>query len=116
MSKIYGIDTSKDYTLIDVRDAIVECFTLAHKKILEQDLGEFASVMEKQNFERLKAMNILKMVRAVFQKLGANFNNPARQDLIRVCDELSEIARRYRGEKIIKKHYLEIMKLLEKFD
>ena len=114
MSKIYGVDTTKDYTLVDIRNAIIECFTQAHKKILEQELNEFVSTMDKQNFERLKEMNVYKLVHDLFKKIGGDFNKPKKQDLISICDELAKIAKKYRGERIISKHYSEIMQLLEK--
>lgn len=114
MTKIYGVDNTQPFTTIDVRDAIIECFVQAHNEILDKDLKDFSQMMSQESYEGLKTMNIKKMIHGVFDELGEDFNNPSKEALIKVCDKLAEFSRQFRSPEIIKKHYNEIMGLVNK--
>ena len=114
MTIIYGVDTDKPTTILMVRDAIIECFTQAHKQVLEKDLCDFKGCMKPEDFENLKKINMTQLIQSFFKEMGAKFEEPAKQDLINLCDKLAEYAKKYRSPEIIKKHYGEIMILMEK--
>ncbi len=113
MAIIYGVDTSKSYGPIEVRDAIIDCFTEAHSEILEKDIDEFAAGINSEDVEKIKNISVKLMVKNYFNETGDNFENPTKESLIAVCDKLAEFARNFRADEIIKKHYREIMQLVE---
>jgi len=109
--KIYCVDTSKEVTPIMVRDAIIECFIMAHAEILEM-MKEFQEFKTKKEFEDMKQLDIRLLVEKQFQELDLDFSNPTKQDLIDVVAKLSEHATNFRKPDVIKKHYNEIMVLI----
>lgn len=115
MSKIYGVDLSKKITPLIVRDAIILCFKEAHKEVLNEmnRNNEFKSQSEKDNFQKIQVDII---VMSVFDEVGADFNNPTKMDIVKVLDGLAEFAAKFRKPEIIKKHYNEITRLVEKID
>jgi hypothetical protein len=114
MSKcIYGVDPSKKVTPIMVRNAIIRCFQNAHKEVLE-DMNknkEFNTDQERKNFERIQVDLI---VRDMFDEVGDDFENPTKEGITKVLDKLAAFASRYRKPKIIKRHYNEIMRLVNR--
>ena len=114
MSKvIYGVDSSKEVTPAMVKGAILECFSQAHSEVLElmEDYYKFSS---KEEFEKMKKMNVEFVVKSKFEEVDADFENPKKEDLTRVIDKLAELAANFREPEAIKKHYGEIMLLIEK--
>jgi hypothetical protein len=113
--KIYGIDISKKITPMMVRDAIIRCFHEAHHQILHEmkNNNEFKSVSEQESFERIQIENI---IISAFDDVKADFNNPTKEDIKRVMNELAKFSSKFRKPEIIKKHYNEIMQLVEKLD
>lgn len=114
MSIIYGVDTSRPFRPEDARDAIVECFTQAHKKILENELAAEIKNMSVEEFERIKYLNIQQLIRSYFEEIGGNYDAPDKESLVAVCDKLAEFAKRFRAEDMIEKHYSQIMQLVDK--
>lgn len=114
MTLIYGVDTDQPFTPTDVREAIIKCFVAAHKKVLEQDLGSLAEEMGKDEFEKIKKINISQLVRNFFEATYGDFEKPTKESLIAVCDRLADFAKSFRQPEIIKKHYDEIMVLVNK--
>ena len=112
---IYGIDVSKNVTPVMVRDAIFRCFLQAHKEILDQteDKTEWDSEEEKDKFREVEIKII---VENAFKKANVDYGNPSKEGLIKVIDNLAEFASRFRKPEIIKKHYDEIMVLIDKLD
>lgn len=47
-------------------------------------------------------------------KIGGDFDKPTKEDIFKVLEELKEFAKNFRNPEIIKKHYGEIMQLVEK--
>lgn len=112
MSIIYDIDTEKPYTPKDVRDAMVKCFYLAHKEVLEevdQDIN-----MPQLDKDIAHQINIEFIVKKAFEDAKANWENPTKEDIINACGNLAEFANNFRNQEIIKKHYGEIMELVNK--
>jgi len=114
MPIIYGVNTEKPITLMNVRDAIIECFKQAHAEVLEQNYKEVAGGMSEEDFGKLKELNVTQLIRNFFEEVGGDYNEPTKEMLVAVCNKLAEFARKFRGEEIIKKHYGEIMVLLDK--
>ncbi len=113
--KIYGVDPSKKVTPVMVRDAIIRCFLRAHEAVLEE-MKEYADFKSEGEMERLKKKSVEMLVRKFFEETGGDFENPTKDDLIRVCDKLAEFAANFRKPEIIKRHYGEIMKLIERLE
>ncbi|MBW2984594.1 hypothetical protein KY361_05735 [Candidatus Woesearchaeota archaeon] len=111
--KIYGIDPSKKVTPQMARDAIITCFVKAHQEILDEVKG-LAGVGTGKEFEELKFKDIKFRIKAIFDDIGRDFNNPTKGDLIKVVDRLAAYASNFRSPGIIKKHYGEIMQLINK--
>jgi hypothetical protein len=115
MVKIYCVDTTKKVTPILVRDAIIRCFKEAHTEVLKKmnENNEFKSVGERESFEKIQ-VNLI--VRSVFDNVGEDFENPTKTGIVKVLGGLAEFAAKFRKPEIIKKHYGEIMKLVEKLE
>jgi len=116
MTIIYGVDTDKPITPEQVRDAIVECFTLAHKKILEKDIGQFVDDMTVQEKKKIEEINVQLMIKSYFDEVGGDYANPTKNSIIGVCNRLAEFSKNFRNPEIIKKHYGEIMQLVDKLE
>jgi hypothetical protein len=111
--KIYCVDLSGEITPIMVRDAIIKCFTMAHSEILDM-MKEFHEFKSNEDFEEMERIDISFLVKLKFRELDLDFDNPTKKDLIAVIDKLAEYASSFRKPDIIKKHYTEIMKLIDK--
>ena len=111
---IYGVDTEKPITPENVRDAVVACFTKAHSEVLEQQMSELAQTLSTEEFEKIKKLSVSDMTRSYFGEVGGDFENPTKESIIAVCDKLAEFAKQYRSPEVIKKHYGEIMQLVNK--
>jgi uncharacterized protein YpuA (DUF1002 family) len=108
---IYGLDTSQKLTPIMVRDAILRCFILAHSETLEM-MKQYNQEINDQEFEQIRKMNMESFVKNKFEEVGADFNNPAKEDLIKVVEKLAEFSSNFRPQDIIKNHQEEIMELI----
>lgn len=109
--KIYGVDLSKGVTPIIVRDAIIVCFEYAHKEILDMmdDYTRWESDEERKKFRNLK---VKMLVKNAFKEANVDYDNPGKEELIRVIDRLAELASEFRKPEIIEKHYNEIKGLI----
>jgi hypothetical protein len=114
-SIIYDVDISKKVTSIQVRDAIIRCFLLAHKEVLN-DIKEVQHFKSKKDFENFKLLDVQLMIRKIFTDLHEDFNNPTKDSLLKVIDQLREYARNFRNPDIVNKHACEIMKLVNKLE
>ena len=112
-NEIYGIDLSKEVTSLMVRDAIIKCFIEAHSETLEEMKKDF-EFESKKEFEQMKQLNVESSVKLQFEKIGADFNNPSKGDLVKVLEGLAKFATNFRGPEAIKKHYDEIKQLINK--
>lgn len=100
---IYGVDPNSEITSIMVRDAMVECFTIAHKDCLgiEAD-NETEKVMIKEN------------VKKAFSETGGDFDAPTKESLINAAQYLKKFAQSFRDSSTIEQHFNEIKTLIEK--
>ncbi|MFH0956965.1 MAG: hypothetical protein V1813_03810 [Candidatus Aenigmatarchaeota archaeon] len=111
--KIYGVDLSEKITPMMVRDAIIICFRDAHREVLDE-LNRKRSSDSEAEIEGLKKVQIDLIVRSAFEDVKADFSNPTKEDIVKVLGELAKFASRFRKPEIIKRHYNEIMRLVEK--
>lgn len=112
-AKIYGVDPNGNVTPMMIRDAIIECFIVAHKEILDKK-DEFYSLKSKIELEAMKRQDIVMLIQEIFEENGDDFDNPTKEALLRVVAGLKKIAAKYRSEKIIERHAGEIMILIDK--
>ena len=112
---IYGVDITKKVTPIMVRDAIIECFTLAHSYVLEEEKEHF-NYESAEKFEKFKKETIIDTIKSIFEELGGDFNNPTKEDLIELVTKLEQLASMYRSREVIERHASEIMQLITKLD
>lgn len=110
---IYGVDPSKKVTSLMVRDAIIKCFTQAHKHIVD-DIKKCDESMSKEELEKMKKINTEMLVKRFFDEISGDYENPTKEDLKKICDKLAEFSTCFRRPETIKKHYGEIMQLMEK--
>lgn len=103
-SIIFGVDTSKPVTPVMARDAIVECFWAAHCGAAGFSGGD-AQVTHSYCKE---------VVNKAFDKIGGNFQNPTKVQMLEVLDELSKFSASFRDKKTIEKHHREILKIVKK--
>ena len=112
---MYGVDFSKKITPIVVRDAIVTCLKQAHKEILDL-MDEYAEWESEEERERFRDFEIELIVKNAFKEANVDYNNPRKEDLIKVLDSLAKLASRFRKPEIIRKHYNEIKQLIERIE
>ena len=109
MTTIYGVDTTKPYSCIDVRDAIIKCFNKAHKQVLKDALKTSSD----EEVLKLGEGKTEALVQDYFEQINGDYNNPTKKDLIKVCEKLKEFARYFRDKEVIEKHHREIVALIE---
>ena len=110
---IYGVDVTKKVTSIMVRDAIIRCFYEAHNDVLELARDSFGNPPRKK-FEEMKKEHVKNFVQDIFQKIDGDFYNPSKKELFKVIENLRDFASIYRDPNIIKKHFTEILLLIDK--
>ena len=115
MTEIYGVDISKTITPVMVRDAIIGCFLAAHKEVLDL-MKEYGTFKSEEEFKKMKSLNVEYLIRGIFSDIKADFNNPTKEDLVKVIARLADIAKNFRNPEIVKKHYGEIMTLIDKLE
>jgi hypothetical protein len=114
-SEIYGADLGKKITPIIVRDAIIICFYEAHSKELDRMKNQL-SFKDNKDFEEFKKKDVLALIKLKFDEVGGDFNNPSKESLIKVVNQLKDYSKLFRDQRIIEKHAYEIMQLIEKLD
>jgi len=99
---IYGVDLSAPVTPIMVRDAIVECFYEAH--CIDTGLSDDDPAPVKKY--------CADMVVDAFAKTGGDFENPTKDSIFVVLNQLAEFSKNFRSPAVVKQHFNEIMKLV----
>ncbi|PIT94466.1 hypothetical protein COT98_03495 [Candidatus Falkowbacteria bacterium CG10_big_fil_rev_8_21_14_0_10_39_9] len=100
---IYGVSLNNTITPLMVRDAIVECFYSAH--CADSGLGD-------EDPKSVKKYCTDLIINA-FVKTGGDYNNPTKDSIFQVLNELETFSKNFRNPKIIKDHYNQIMRLVE---
>jgi len=107
---IYGVDKTKKIAPVQVRDAVIKCFILAHKEILDAP-KEFVDMSDKE-FEEVKFRDAKERVLSLIKDNKGDPENPTKEDLVYVVKKLREFAKNFRDPKVIEKHVKEIMELI----
>lgn len=110
---LYGVDLDGEITPIMVRDAIIVCFKEAHKEILDL-MDEYVSWESEEERDRFRDLEIELLIKNAFKDANGNYDNPTKEDLINVINHLAELASKFRGPEIIRKHYAEIKQMIDK--
>ena len=109
--KVYGVDTTKPVTPIMVRDAIILCFRKAHDCILEQ---LYKHIDDRPKIEESKKTEVRLLLEFFFDKVGGDFDNPTKGDLIKIVNELKKYGLKFRKPKVVNKHVDEINLLISR--
>ena len=113
MEDIYGIDPNGEVVPEDVRNALVECFTLAHGN----DLAESLNIdITEDSDNAIQRESIVTFLKGAFDYVGADFDKPTKDGLMKVVKFLEEFSKNFRDPEIIAKHAGEIMKLIKRLD
>jgi hypothetical protein len=103
-------DVSKDkVTPILVRDELLRCFEDANK--------EFMQVLNQPTNDEALKVQVRQFVTGTFQSCGASFDQPTKEGIItaiRQCKTNAEAMMGEKGANIIRDHYDEMMKLVNK--
>ena len=111
MNDIYGIDPEGEVTPIDVRNALVECFMLAHGELLAESLNVDLSTDEDN---MIKRESIVTFLQGVFEKTDGDFDKPTKESMFKVIEYLKSFSKNFRDSKMIEKHAGEIVGLINK--
>ncbi|KKR21916.1 MAG: hypothetical protein UT50_C0002G0007 [Candidatus Moranbacteria bacterium GW2011_GWA2_39_41] len=111
--KIYDVDLTDDVTPLEVRDAMIRCFVQAHAEVM-QEMKEYHKFDSEEEFKKMEQMNVSALIRSIFGDIGADFDNPTKEDLAKVMNKLVDYAVNFRNPEIVKKHYDEMMLLFNK--
>lgn len=93
-------------TPLVVRDAISECFYQAHCS--DSGLGSDDPETVRKYCHDL--------VVEAFAKTGGDYNSPSKDSILKVLGQLAFFAKNFRDPKVIKEHYNEIMRLVDRLD
>lgn len=105
MAIIYGIDTDQPVRAEDVRDVVVHCFYEAH--------CTDASLSDTNDGEGMSRTYCQQIVEKAFDETDGDYSHPDKESLIRVLDYLAKFSKEFRGEAEIKKHYHDVMQLID---
>jgi hypothetical protein len=108
--KCYGVDLEKEVTPLMARDAIVACFTQAHKEVLK-DMESYANPGQS---EEMKQLSVRLLIENAFAEVGGDFEHPTTESLYKVVEVLKEYAAKFRNPKLIEKHAEAIFQILER--
>jgi len=92
-----------------VRDELLTCFESANR--------EFAEILNQPVADEALKQQVRQFVTTVFGKCGVSFDNPTKAGILTAIEECKRNAEAMMGPKgsgIIKEHYEEMSKLLEK--
>ena len=92
-----------------VRDELLKCFESANK--------EFMDVIHQPTTDESLRVQVLQFVTTVFQGCGVSFDNPSKVGIVTAigqCKTNAEAMMGPAGSEIIRHHYSEMMKLVDK--
>ncbi len=92
-----------------VRDELLRCFESANR--------EFMTILNQPVTDETLGTQVHQFVTTVFQKCGVNYDNPTREGILTAiseCRKNAEAMMGPQGTEVIRHHYEEMMKLVEK--
>jgi len=109
---IYGVDISRKITPIQVRDAIIRCFSLA-----QEELKKFAKEKIDIKPDLIGETYINSLIINAFNEVNGDFNNPTKVTIVKVINRLKNICTdAFLDSVIIEKHTNKIQQLIDKLD
>ncbi len=96
-------------TPVLVRDELLRCFESANR--------EFLRLLNQPATDEALKVQVKQFVNDVFQKCGVSFENPTKAGIVTAIDECKKRAEAIMGPQgadIIRHHYQEMMKLIQK--
>jgi hypothetical protein len=111
-NSIYGVDLSEKITPLQVRDAIVRCFSIA-----QEDLKKYVKENTDIAPEKIERFFVDYLIEKAFKDVGGDFHNPTKESLLQVVRQLQEHAiKAFRDSSIIQNHTEEIKQLIDKLE
>jgi len=101
--------SSKEVTPTFVRDELLKCFESANR--------EFMEVVHQPTTDEALRAQVRQFVTTVFQGCGASFDNPTKIGIVTAIGQCKSNAEKMMGSagaEIIRHHYAEMMKLVDK--
>jgi len=96
-------------TPVFVRDELLNCFESANR--------EFGRLLNMQMTDEALKQQVKTFVSSVFQQCGVSYANPTREGIevaIKMCKDNAGKMMGAQGEDIIRHHYAEMMKLVDR--
>ena len=97
---------------LEVRDEIVKCFFNAHC----QDSGIDIKDDDQAKEADIKKEYCQAIIRKTFKQTGGDFENPTKESLTKLLDELAEFSKDFRDPSIINDNYQKMLDLVNKVD
>lgn len=104
MTILYGFDTEKKLSPLNVRDALIDCFYKAHC----EDTG-LADASDSKTIKEY-CRNITEQA---FIKTNGEYEKPTKESIMNVVGYLVEFSKSFRDPTIIEKHRGEILQLIQ---
>ena len=95
-------ENKENLTIIEARQALVDCFTIEPCHIIGQTTGKEIN------------KSIENLLRQTFKKVGGNYDKPTKEDIIKVMDELKIIAKQFTDQDVIENNYKLMLGILNK--
>ncbi len=100
----------KVLTPIEVKDALLKCFLAAHKEAVEEATFDMNIPEDK------KVEVITGMVKKAFVDTKGDFDKPTKKSILAAMNQLKAIAKYFRNQDIIERHYSIMTKLIDKLN
>lgn len=107
MSIIYGVDTTKEVTPEMVKNAIIDCFCVAHSE--QTGLDDNYSSANESEVVRSYCTSIVKKA---FIETGGDFEHPTKSALFAALPWLANFSKSFRVQSVIQKHMNDIQQLI----
>lgn len=113
-SCIWGVDLTKTYTPIDVRDGMLTCFVHANGEMIAKMSGVQLPEEDVAKEEQLRELTA-GFVRKAFAQSGGDYDHPTKVSIIAALEVLKSFAEKaHQDPAMIQKHAADIMKLAER--
>ncbi|MBW3003334.1 hypothetical protein KY328_04705 [Candidatus Woesearchaeota archaeon] len=99
-------------TAIQIRDKIIERMFQGGKEYLKRIEG-FYNMKSQQEIDVLKQKEVESVVAATFEKVNADFENPTKESLLLVIEELHRIGPKYAPKDVVEKDAKDFKKLVQ---
>jgi hypothetical protein len=113
MAMIFGVQTDKPYTAIQVRDALLACFIKAHEPAQKEQIKEIIKGMNEVGAEKLVQVNIEQNVYNAFRTTGGSFDAPTKASILKAMDALKEFSKQFRSTEVIERNYQDMLTLVK---